>query len=73
MARGTQTRERTGARFTRDAPAPGRSARFNGPRQGLATWIAGLAAIVIGTLLAAITGGEAGTRFHRKVDRVGLA
>ena len=31
-----------------------------------------LAAIVIGTLLAAIAGGKAGTRFHRKVDRAGL-
>jgi MFS family permease len=30
-----------------------------------------LAAIVIGTLLAAIAGGKAGTHFHRKVDRVG--
>jgi hypothetical protein len=94
----------------------GRMGRFNGPRQGLATWIVGLvvtialaiagavlgskynvlqqlnlpripvsegslttggiialAAILIGTLLAAIAGGKAGTRFHRKVDRVGLA
>jgi amino acid transporter len=94
----------------------GRMARFNGPRQGLATWIVGLVvtialaiagavlgsqynvleqlklpripvsegslttggiialiAIVAGTLLAAIAGGKAGTRFHRKVDRVGLA
>jgi hypothetical protein len=32
-----------------------------------------LAAIVVGTLLAAVAGGKAGTRFHRKVDRVGLA
>jgi MFS family permease len=31
-----------------------------------------LAAIVIGTLLAAIAGGKAGTHFHRKVDRAGL-
>jgi hypothetical protein len=31
-----------------------------------------LAAIVVGTLLAAIAGGKAGTRFHRKVDRVGM-
>ena len=30
-----------------------------------------LAAIVIGTLLAAIAGGKVGERFHRKVDRVG--
>jgi hypothetical protein len=32
-----------------------------------------LAAIVLGTLLAAVAGGKAGTHFHRKVDRVGLA
>ena len=32
-----------------------------------------LAAIVLGTLLAAIAGGKAGTHFHRKVDRAGLA
>ena len=32
-----------------------------------------LAAIVLGTLLAAIAGGKMGTRFHRKVDRAGLA
>ena len=32
-----------------------------------------LAAVVIGTLLAAIAGGKAGTHFHRKVDRIGLA
>jgi membrane protease YdiL (CAAX protease family) len=31
-----------------------------------------LAAVLVGTLLAAIAGGKAGTRFHRKVDRVGL-
>jgi MFS family permease len=31
-----------------------------------------LAAIVLGTLLAAVAGGKAGTRFHRKVDRAGL-
>jgi hypothetical protein len=31
-----------------------------------------LAAIVLGTLLAAIAGGKAGTHFHRKVDRAGL-
>jgi hypothetical protein len=31
-----------------------------------------LAAIVLGTLLAAVAGGKAGTHFHRKVDRVGL-
>jgi MFS family permease len=31
-----------------------------------------LVAILIGTLVAAIAGGEAGTRFHRKVDRTGL-
>jgi hypothetical protein len=32
-----------------------------------------LAAIVLGTLLAAIAGGKLGTRFHRKVDRAGIA
>jgi hypothetical protein len=32
-----------------------------------------LAAVVIGTLLAALVGGKAGTHFHRKVDKVGLA
>jgi hypothetical protein len=31
-----------------------------------------LAAVLVGTLLAAIAGGKAGTHFHRKVDRVGL-
>jgi hypothetical protein len=31
-----------------------------------------LAAVVIGTLLAAIAGGKAGSHYHRKVDRVGL-
>jgi hypothetical protein len=93
----------------------GRMARFNGPRQGIAVWLIGLAvtivlavagavfgakynvlsglqlpripvgegslttgalialaAVVVGTLLAAIAGGKAGTHFHRKVDRVGL-
>jgi MFS family permease len=30
-----------------------------------------LAAIVLGTLLAAVAGGKAGTRYHRKIDRVG--
>jgi hypothetical protein len=30
-----------------------------------------LAIVVIGTLLAAIAGGKAGERYHRKVDRVG--
>jgi hypothetical protein len=32
-----------------------------------------LAAITLGTLLAAIAGGKAGTHFHRKVDRAGLS
>jgi hypothetical protein len=31
-----------------------------------------LAAVVLGTLLAAIVGGKAGERYHRKVDRVGF-
>jgi len=30
-----------------------------------------LAAVVVGTLLAAIAGGKAGTHFHRKIDNVG--
>jgi len=30
-----------------------------------------LAAVVIGTLLAAVAGGKAGSHYHRKVDRVG--
>jgi MFS family permease len=93
----------------------GRMARFNGPRQGVATWLLGLtvtvalavagvllgaeynvlsslnlpripvdegslttgglialAAVLVGTLLAAVAGGKAGTHYHRKVDRVGL-
>jgi hypothetical protein len=32
-----------------------------------------LAAIVVGTLLAAAAGGKAGHRYHRRVDRVGLS
>jgi hypothetical protein len=31
-----------------------------------------LVAIVLGTLLAAVLGGKAGTRYHRKIDRVGV-
>jgi len=31
-----------------------------------------LAAVLVGTLIAALAGGKAGTHFHRKVDRVGL-
>jgi hypothetical protein len=31
-----------------------------------------LAAILLGTLLAAITGGKVGQRYHNKVDRVGF-
>ena len=30
-----------------------------------------LVAVVLGTLLAAVVGGKAGTRYHRKIDRVG--
>jgi hypothetical protein len=30
-----------------------------------------LVAVVLGTLLAAILGGKAGTRYHRKIDKVG--
>jgi hypothetical protein len=32
-----------------------------------------LAAVLIGTLLAAVAGGKAGSHYHRKVDRVGLS
>src|SRR4051794_18928964 len=31
-----------------------------------------LAAVVIGTALAAVAGGKAGSHYHRKVDRIGL-
>jgi len=31
-----------------------------------------LAAVVAGTLVAAVAGGKAGTHYHRKVDRIGL-
>ena len=31
-----------------------------------------LAAVIVGTLLAAIVGGKAGERYHRKIDRAGL-
>jgi hypothetical protein len=31
-----------------------------------------LAAVLVGTLLAAVSGGKAGSHYHRKVDRVGL-
>src|SRR3954454_24363128 len=31
-----------------------------------------LVAVVLGTLLAAIAGGKAGTHFHRKIDRAGV-
>jgi MFS family permease len=30
-----------------------------------------LVAVVLGTLLAAVIGGKAGTRYHRKIDKVG--
>jgi hypothetical protein len=30
-----------------------------------------LVAVVLGTLLAAVLGGKAGTRYHRKIDRIG--
>jgi len=92
----------------------GRMSRFDGARQGFATWVIGLiitlivaaagaiagsqynvfsslklpripvkgealttggaitlAAIFLGTLLAAILGGKVGERYHRKVDRAG--
>jgi len=93
----------------------GRLSRFDGGRQGLATWaialivtvalalvavifgdeynvleqlnlpsipvgdetlatggILALAAIVVGTLLAAMAGGKVGERYHRRVDRAGF-
>ena len=93
----------------------GRMSRFDGGRQGMATWAIGLivtvalavaavvlgdeynvleqlnlpalpvgdetlatgglialAAIVVGSLLAAMTGGKLGERYHKKVDRVGF-
>ena len=31
-----------------------------------------LGAVLLGTLLAALAGGKAGERYHRKIDRVGL-
>ena len=31
-----------------------------------------LTAVLAGTLLAAVSGGKVGERYHRKVDRVGL-
>jgi hypothetical protein len=31
-----------------------------------------LAAVLIGTFLAALAGGKMGQRYHRKIDRVGL-
>ena len=93
----------------------GRMSRFDGARQGMATWAIGLivtvalavaavilgveynvlerlnlpslpvgdetlatgglialAAMVVGTLLAAITGGKLGERYHKRVDRAGF-
>jgi hypothetical protein len=93
----------------------GRMSRFDGGRQGMATWaialivtvglalaavvlgdqynvleqlnlpalpvgdetlatgaLIALAAIAVGTLLAAMTGGKLGERYHKKVDRVGF-
>jgi amino acid transporter len=93
----------------------GRMSRFDGARQGFATWLLGLvitllvagagailgdqynvfeqlnlprvpvsaadlttggaialAAIVVGSLLAAIAGGKVGQRYHRRVDRAAL-
>jgi hypothetical protein len=32
-----------------------------------------LAIIVVGTLIAAVAGGKAGERYHRRVDRAGFA
>jgi hypothetical protein len=93
----------------------GRMSRFDGARQGLATWAIGLivtvaialvavifgdeynvleqlnlpsipvgdetlatggiialAAIVVGTVLAAMAGGKVGERYHRRIDRAGF-
>jgi hypothetical protein len=93
----------------------GRMSRFDGARQGVGTWLLGLAVtivlaivgavlgseynvlerldlpalpvgdselatggvlalaiVVIGTLIAAVAGGKAGERYHRKVDRAGF-
>jgi hypothetical protein len=94
----------------------GRMSRFDGARQGLGTWLLGLAVtivlaivgavvgseynvlerlelpavpvgdselatggvlalaiVLVGTLIAAVAGGKAGERYHRRVDRVGFA
>ena len=94
----------------------GRMSRFDGARQGMATWLLGLIVtvalavagavlgseynvlerldlpalpvgdselatggvlalviVVVGTLIAAVAGGKAGERYHRKVDRAGFA
>jgi amino acid transporter len=58
----------------------GRMSRFDGARQGIAVGastmttgaVIALIAVVVGTLLAAMIGGKAGERYHRKVDRVGF-
>ena len=93
----------------------GRMSRFDGARQGMATWLLGLIVtvalavvgavlgseynvlerldlpalpvgdselatggvvalviVVVGTLIAAVAGGKAGERYHRKVDRAGF-
>jgi hypothetical protein len=43
------------------------------PRDTLTTGgIIAAAAVLVGTLIAAITGGKVGQRYHRKVDRTGL-
>ena len=92
----------------------GRMSRFDGARQGLGTWLLGLAVtivlavvgavlgseynvlerlelpavpvgdtelatggalalaiVLVGTMIAAVAGGKAGERYHRRVDRVG--
>ena len=43
-----------------------------GEREATTGGIVATVAIVIGTLLAAVAGGIAGMRYHRRVDRVGL-
>ena len=39
--------------------------RFDGARQGVGVWVMGF----VVTLVAAVLGGKAGERYHRKVDR----
>jgi len=47
------------------SPGSGRMSRFDGARQGVGVWVMGF----VVTLVAAVLGGKAGERYHRKVDR----